>query len=231
MKNLFVLISVLLVSGYSSCAQNSGIYLPREYQRTLKNHTRSETGAPGEKYFQNRADYLIDASFNTQTRILNGKETITYSNNSPDTLKNMVLNIDHDIFKAGTNRVYEVDAADLNNGVEISTVKVNGDELILAPPLWNRDGTQVYFKLPKPLPPQKSLELEISWNLIHPLKTQMRTGTYDSLSFFVAFWFPRIAVYDDIFGWDYTQHLGSGEFYNDFGDFDVRMTIPGDYLM
>ncbi len=227
---LFSLIGVCSLS-MSIQAQNPEIYLPREYKRALKNKTRTETGAPGEKYFQNRADYLIGASFDPQTRILTGTETITYSNNSPDTLKNMVLNIDHDIFRAGTNRVYEVDATDLTSGVEIIGVKVNGEELILAPPLWNRDGTLVYFRLPKPLPPQKSLDLEIIWNLTHPLKTQMRTGTYDSLSFFIAYWFPRIAVYDDVFGWDYTQHLGSGEFYNDFGNFDVHMTIPGDYLM
>lgn len=231
MKNLLVLIVALVVTGYSSCAQHSGIYLPKEYKRALKNKTRSENGAPGEKYFQNRADYVIDASFDPQSRMLSGKETITYSNNSPDTLKAIVLNIDHDFFKAGTNRVYEVEAADLTDGVEISDVSVNGEVIALAPPTWQRDGTQVIIRLLRPLAPAANLTLDISWTLIHPLKTQMRTGTYDSLSFFIGYWFPRIAVYDDVFGWDYTQHLGSGEFYNDFGNFDVRMTIPGDCLM
>jgi hypothetical protein len=231
MRNLLLISIILIISGYSSCARNSGIYLPKEYKRALKNKTRAETGAPGEKYFQNRADYVIDASFDTQTRILSGKETITYSNNSPDTLKVIVLNIDHDFFKAGTNRVYEVEAVDLTNGVEISNVKVNGETIVQAPPLWQRDGTQVFIRLLKPLAPGANIELDMSWNLIHPLKTQMRTGTYDSLSFFIAFWFPRIAVYDDVFGWDNSQHLGAGEFYNDFGNFDVSITIPGDYLM
>ncbi|MBK6345501.1 MAG: M1 family metallopeptidase [Bacteroidales bacterium] len=231
MKNLLLLSVILFVSGYTSCAQKSGIYLPREYQKALKNNTRNITGAPGEKYFQNRADYQIDAAFDPQTRILSGSETITYLNNSPDSLKIIILNIDHDIFRAGTNRVYEVEAVDLTDGVEFTGVKINGETVAQAPPLWQRDGTEVYVRLQKPLAPKGTLRLELSWNLIHPLKTQMRTGTYDSLSFFIAFWFPRIAVYDDVFGWDYTQHLGSGEFYNDFGNFDVSMTIPGDYLM
>lgn len=231
MKKLLLLSMFLVVSGYSSCAQNSGIYLPREYQRALKNQTRSESGAPGQKYFQNSADYSIDAAFDPQTRILTGKETITYENNSPDSLKAIVLNIDHDIFKAGTNRVYEVEAEDLTRGVEITHVQVNGEEVALVPPLWQRDGTEAILRLKKPLAPGSNLKLVLTWNLMHPLKTQIRSGTYDSLSFFIAFWFPRIAVYDDVFGWDFTQHLGSGEFYNDFGNFDVTMTLPGNYLM
>ncbi|MFH1119674.1 MAG: M1 family metallopeptidase [Bacteroidota bacterium] len=231
MKKQLLFLNLIFTAGLLTFGQPQKIYQPREYVKALKNNTRNATGAPGEKYFQNRADYLIDASFDPQTRILNGSEVITYVNNSPDTLKNMVLNIDHDIFKAGTNRVYEVEAEDLTEGVEVSGVKIDGETLALTPPLWQRDGTQVFIRLQKPLAPEGKLTLEIKWSLLHPLKTQMRTGTYDSLSFFIAFWFPRIAVYDDVSGWDYTQHLGSGEFYNDFGNFDVNMTIPGNYLM
>ena len=231
MKKHLLLLSLLLVAGGMAMAQMAGIYQPREYKKALKNNTRTTTGAPGEKYFQNRADYRIAASFDPGSRILTGQETITYFNNSPDSLKTIVLNIDHDIFKAGTNRVYEVEPADLTEGVNITSVNVNNEEIVLAPPLWQRDGTEVFIRLKKPLAPKSQLTLELDWNLLHPFKTQMRTGTYDSLSFFIAFWFPRIAVYDDIFGWDYTQHLGSGEFYNDFGNFDVSMTLPGTYLM
>ena len=215
----------------AATAQSTKIYLPREYKKALEKGTRSETGAPGPAYFQNRADYSISASFDPQTRILKGSETITYVNNCPDSLRGLVINVDHDIFKAGTNRVYEVEAVDLTDGVQISNVKINGIITETAPPLWQRDGTLIYLKLQSPLPPKEQLSLSLDWSLLHPLKTQMRTGTYDSLSFFIAFWFPRIAVYDDVFGWDYTQHLGSGEFYNDFGSFDVRMTLPGGYLM
>lgn len=225
------LCAIFLSINFNTSAQNNAIYLPREYQRALKNNTRSNTGAPGEKYFQNRADYVIAAAFDPLTSKLTGKETITYLNNSPDSLRTIVLNIDHDIFKAGTNRVYEVEPDDLTTGVEITGVKVNGEEVVMHPPLWQRDGTEVFIRLIKPLAPGTNLEMELEWNLLHPLKTQLRSGTYDSLSFFIAYWFPRIAVYDDIFGWDYTQHLGSGEFYNDFGNFDVTMTIPGDNIM
>lgn len=215
----------------AATAQTTQIYMPREYKKALEKGTRSLSGTPGPAYFQNRADYTIEAAFNPLTRVLTGKEIITYFNNSPDSLRGIVLNIDHDIFKAGTNRVYEVEATDLTDGVKISNIKVNGTEIEPVPPLWHRDGTLVYLRLPSPLPPNDQLSLSLDWNLLHPLKTQMRTGTYDSLSFFIAFWFPRIAVYDDVFGWDYTQHLGSGEFYNDFGRYDVKMTLPGDYLM
>lgn len=231
MKKHLLLLSLLLLAGVVAMAQLTSIYQPREYKQALKKNTRTITGAPGEKYFQNRADYRIAASFDPGSRILTGEEIITYFNNSPDSLKTIVLNIDHDIFKAGTNRVYEVEPIDLTDGVKITGVKVNGEEIAQTPPLWQRDGTEVFIRLKKPLAPKSQLTLELGWNLLHPLKTQMRTGTYDSVSFFIAFWFPRIAVYDDIFGWDYTQHLGSGEFYNDFGNFDVSMTLPGHYLM
>jgi len=232
MKKKHILTIVILLSiGFGVQAQNCGTYLPREYQSALQNKSRTQSGAPGEAYFQNRADYTIEATFDPQTRILTGSESISYLNNRSDSLKTIVLNIDHDIFKAGTNRVYEVDPEDLTDGVRITQVKLNEEDVLMTPPFWQRDGTEVYLRLKKPLAPNSSLTLELEWTLIHPLKTQIRSGTYDSLSFFMAYWFPRIAVYDDVFGWDYSQHLGSGEFYNDFGNFDVSVTLPGNYLM
>jgi len=232
MKNLiFLLLIIVTFSTVKIHAQESGIYIPREYKRALTKNTRNESGAPGAAFFQNCADYSIDASFDPNSRILKGKETITYTHNGPDSLRSIVFNIDHDIFKAGTSRVYDVDKDDLTYGVDISNVKINGEEIVLLPPLWNRDGTETYVRLKKPMSPESQIVIELEWSLFHPLKTQIRSGTYDSLSFFIAYWFPRVAVYDDIFGWDYTQHLGSGEFYNDFGNFDISMTLPGNYLM
>lgn len=230
-KHLFTaLLSVLSVCS-ALMAQNTGIYLPREYQRAIKNNTRSTTGAPGAGYFQNRADYKIEASFDPETRLLTGYETIKYTNNSPDTLKVIVMNIDHDIFKKGINRVYQIEETDLTSGVEMNNLRINGDEVTMTAPLWQQDGTEVFLRLKTPLAPTNSVQIELNWSLVHPLVSQIRTGTYDSLSFFIAYWFPRIAVYDDIFGWDYSQHLGSAEFYNDFGNFDVNMSLPGHYMM
>lgn len=224
---------LLLMAGYYSSAQNQDIYLPKEYKRALKNKTRSISGAPGRDYYQNRADYVIEASFNPQTRVLTGSETITYINHSPDSLKALLLNIDHDLFKRGARRVSEVEPEDLTAGVDITYASLNGIEIPLSRPNWRRDGTELVLRLGKAMAiaPEGKASLVLRWSLVHPLKTQLRTGTYDSLSFFIGYWYPRIAVYDDVFGWDYTQHLGSAEFYNDFGNYDVTLTLPGNYLM
>lgn len=94
----------------------------------------------------------------------------------------------------------------------MNNLRINGDEVTMTAPLWQQDGTEVFLRLKTPLAPTNSVQIELNWSLVHPLVSQIRTGTYDSLSFFIAYWFPRIAVYDDIFGWDYSQHLGSAEF-------------------
>jgi hypothetical protein len=225
---LFVLIAAatITVSG-----QQPEIYLPREYRVALKKQTRSESGAPGINYFQNQADYSITASFDPASRKLTGHSLVTYYNNSPDTMRIIVLNTDHDFFKRGSGRSFGIDPSDLTDGIDIRSLKVSGKEITLAPPVWRRNGTQAQFRLPSALAPGTSVEFEMEWSLIHPAKTWIRTGTYDSTSFFIAYWFPRVAVYDDIFGWDVSGHLGTAEFYNDFGDFDVKLTIPGHYMI
>lgn len=133
MKRTLILMLLTAFFTGAATAQSTKIYLPREYKKALEKGTRSETGAPGPAYFQNRADYSISASFDPQTRILKGSETITYVNNCPDSLRGLVINVDHDIFKAGTNRVYEVEAVDLTDGVQISNVKINGINTETAP--------------------------------------------------------------------------------------------------
>ncbi len=232
MKRYLILLALLTVSA-SLSAQKNNLFVPKELQEAYKNKTRSYTGEPGMNYFQNRSDYEIKADFDPGTGLIKGSEKITYTNNSPDTLNYIVIRLHMNFFKRGIERDFSIPAFDLHDGVNIKNFTIDGKHLNTkdGPQLRRDMGTVQMVQLQDPIAPGSKASLSIDWETQLPQKVAIRMGQYGQNNWFVAYWYPQISVYDDISGWDTHLFTGSAEFYNDFSDFDVTITVPSDYTV
>lgn len=229
-----LLSGVLFVFSLNSIAQQK-LIVPKETKKAFEKQTRQEDGNPGKNYWQNSSDYSIKASVDAKNGILTGDEKIIYHNNSTDSLKTIVVRLYQDLFKKGANRnsIVKVDPRDINDGVNITSVILNGTELSIdgEKSTIKRAGTLMFIKLGEKLAPNSSLELQIGWDFSIPKYTLIRMGTFDSTSYFLGQWYPQIAVYDDVKGWDTKSYNGLAEFYNDFSNFDVEITVPKNFMV
>ncbi|MCD4696202.1 MAG: M1 family metallopeptidase [Bacteroidales bacterium] len=214
-------------------SQQSPSFVPLNIQKAIKKNTRTVTGKPGTNYWQNNADYKIDVSFDPKTRLLKGQETISYFNNSPDTLNYLLIHLFADLYKKESIRDFVVFPQDQHDGIKITSITVNKGRIDWQPESENVifEDTYAWIQLLHPLVPESQNEIKISWSYTLNLTSHMRTGQVDSSGFFIAYWFPRIGVYDDIQGWNAYNYAGNVEFYNDFGNFDVNITVPGGFVV
>lgn len=229
-KSFSVIILLVTLCMFTNIIPAQELYVNKETLKAYSLATRSVDGNPGKNYWQNTSDYKIEVKFYPETGMLEGQENITYYNNSPDTLKHIVIRLYQDLFKKGNKRTVDVDPEDITEGVTISSLKVRENDLTGTNFVF-RTGTNMYITLPQVVTPKTSVDLTIVWSLKIPAKTQIRMGTYDSTSFFIGQWYPQIAVYDDIEGWDTHDYNGLSEFYNDFSNFDVAISAPGNYVV
>jgi hypothetical protein len=211
-------------------AQND-LYIPLNIKKAYENETRSYDGSPGINYWQNSAAYNIRVEVIPETKMVFGSETIIYKNNSPDTLKTLILRLYQDIFKFGNARDYSVPAEAINNGVEVSKIFLRGAEIDPDSSIVKRKDTNLIIDLDDPLSPYSEIDLVFEWNFIIPHIRPIRMGAYDSTSFFIGYWYPQVSVYDDIDGWDEFNYGGQQEFYNDFGDFKVEIKVPNTFCV
>ncbi len=230
MRNLltFVFIAISAVS-----FSQSSLFINRNIQQAYDHGTRSMDGKPGKNYWQNRADYDINVSFDPKSLLVSGEETITYYNNSPDTLRQLIIRLFPDYYKHGIQRNYPVDEKDENNGVVIDFMQV-GNEVIAddkASGKAVRDQTNLFVTPGASIHPFTRRVLKVRWHYTLNSGSQNRTGQVDPHSFFIAYFFPRIAVYDDVDGWDDVSYKGVQEFYNDFGNFNVSISVPKGYVV
>ena len=220
-----------LISAVSFAQNHSGsVFIPINLRHSYKSGTRSLSGLPGEKYWINRCKYKINAELQPSKSMLSGEESAIYYNESPDSIKTIVLRLYQDIFKKGNNRDWSVLPDDITDGVEIMKLNINGAAIN-----WEkvkRSGTNLFFPLTEYLAPGDSLFLSVNWKEHIPdSHSAVRMGRYDSGAFHIAYWYPQFAVYDDISGWDTFNYGGIQEFYNDFSDFDVTITTPENYIV
>ena len=196
--------------------------------------TRDSSGAPGAKYWQQRVDYRIDATLDAPSGILKGSETITLHNTTPDTLKHIALRLYQNYYKAPTARNDYV--TDVTDGIVIERLSVNGTSVSL-PEMKPLDPNPRVTTITPPAPvlPGADATIEVAWHFTVPnvdtTARAERMGRYGKSLYQVAQWYPQIAMYDDLRGWDLDQYLGYAEFYNQFGSFDVRLTVPGGWLV
>ena len=232
MRPIFILL--LFISTFAAehlQAQETRFFVPKEIARAYENGTRSYDGKPGPKYWQNTADYTINVSVEPEERTLEGTETVTYYNNSPNTLNQLIIRLYHDVFRKANPRAYRVRPDDINEGVTISKLTVNGEVYdVSRRQEVSRSGTNMRVALKEPLKSGEKIELEISWSQQIP-ETTIREGAYDSTSFFVAYWYPQIAAYDDLFGWDRLSYDFSTEFYNELANYDVTINVPNSFTV
>ena len=214
-------------------SQPTSLYIPRNMQQAYQKHTRDYSGQPGARYWQNRADYRMDIRFNPGTRDLAGHEWITYYNNSPDTLKKLVFHLFPNFFRKGNARESKIDFRDETDGVRLESLWFNGQPVALSPDSGRLEFVQdsLNMELRCLVPPASQAKVELKWRFTVNKNSHVRTGMVDSTSAFVAYFFPRIAVYDDIDGWNHFRYDGLAEFYNDFGDFDVSVTVPQNFVV
>lgn len=230
MKRIFV-IALFLLTGAFGNAQS--LFTNTNFLNAIEKGTRTESGKPGSNYWQNRANYTINISFDPQTQWLEGTEKIVYENNSPDSLNLLIIRLYPDLYKKGVQRLSQIAEKDLGEGVTITSFKVNGEVITN---FNNRrkafhQNTNLLVRPEKALKSGSANELEIGWKYKVNTGSQVRTGMVDSSSYFIAYFFPRIAVYDDMDGWDTWSYNGNQEFYNDFGDFRVNITTPQGYVV
>jgi hypothetical protein len=208
--NLFKFLLLFIFFAQSSFAQE--LYMPRNIKEAYAKETRSMDGLPGKKYWQNHGKYTMNITVNATTKIVSGEETILYENNSSDTLRNMVIRFVNNLHKPSSPRSGNVSDDFLSNGLTITSLKINGEVYKEDARKW---GTVGNVKMKKPLPPHSKATLEIEWN--YPLsKESGREGQIDETTFFVAYSYPRVSVFDDYNRWDRLPHTDRQEFYNDF---------------
>ncbi|MBC7523003.1 MAG: M1 family metallopeptidase [Flavobacterium sp.] len=209
--------------------------------------TRAASGQPGAKYWQNRADYSIAATLNDKTSEISGTETLTYTNNSPDKLGFLWLNVDQNLFKKDSrgNAIIPLKGSrngakgqDFDGGFKFKSVKIStlvGGKLIEKEAQYTIIDTRMKIELPQQLNANgASIKLKFEFSFISPEYGSDRMGILDTKNgkiFCVAQWYPRMCVYDDVRGWDTHPYLGAGEFYLEYGDFDIAITAPASHIV
>ena len=257
MKTIISSCFALLVcmSGHAQVSQTKGDFEDkfRQLDEILPtaNNFRSASGAPGSQYWQQRADYYIEASLDEDNQRIIGSETITYTNNSPDTLSYLWIQLDQNRFRndsiarttetaGGEDRLSfytlrrERAFEDFQGGFQISRVQEQRGELLNT----QINGTMMRVDLDEPLETGDSVSIEIDWehNIINQSVIGGRGGyeyfpDSDSYQFALSQWYPRVASYTDYTGWQNKQFLGRGEFTLEFGDYEVRLTVPANHIV
>lgn len=207
--------------------------------------TRNFSGKPGPNYWQLETDFSIEATLDPATQTITGTEKIIIHNNSRDELKTIVLRLDHNIFRAEVPRGLST-PAETTDGMVVTRIKIAGKQVDLtatpadrnAPPrlaIANLTRTVATLFLDEPIKAGATTELEIDWHTKLPGGANGRghrmTQRFESKLFQPTQWFPRLAKYDDLRGWETSLYLGPAEFYNNFGKFDVRLTVPGGWIV
>ncbi|HVS98649.1 MAG TPA: M1 family metallopeptidase [Puia sp.] len=204
------------------------LYTPRDIRHAYDKGTRSTDGRPGPRYWQNSGRYDISITATPPEPTIRGNESITYFNNSPDTLDVIVIRLICNIHKPGATRLGMEDSSYLTPGVTIDSYAENGRQ---KPWLNNAlDGTWKNVRLTTPLLPHDSVRLNFTWHYAVSRKSN-REGMIDPTTFYLAYFYPRVAVYDDYNGWDRMDFTDLQEFYNDFNDYTLHVTVPHNFIV
>ena len=248
-----ILFALIALGGHSVAQQKNwkGKFEQLDQLLPTPNSYRTSSGAPGENYWQNRADYVINVEINDETQVVTGSETITYYNNSPETLTYLWLQLDQNILAKNSiasqtqpSRVVDsiatrffagvVDGYDYEGGYKIKAVKDGTGKLLT----YTINQTMMRVELPQPLKTGQKFSFGVEWSYreYDRMKFNERGG-YEyfpedgNYLYACAQWYPRMCVFDDYEGWQNKQFLGNGEFTVPFGSFRVKITVPSDHIV
>ncbi len=229
MYKYLIIISLLCSGSFSISSFSQSLYIPLEFEAAYEDGTRSLDGKPGADYWQNKSDYKINVTLNPEAGFIKGSATITYYNNSPDTLDRIVFRLYQNLNKKGTEKDFAFTKDEYTDGMVLSSLTINKKNYdVKSDTSLENTGTNLLVKN-LAIPPKKQTTVSVSWEFKIPKENTVRMGQYDSTTFFIAYWYPQIAVYDDIDGWDMVEYTGQTEFYNDFNNYDVNITVPNYY--
>jgi hypothetical protein len=205
------------------------VFESRGFARAVQRGTRTRTGEPGPNYWQQFARYRIDAELVPATSVINGRETVRYFNRSPDTLGVVWIFLNQNLFASSAARN---GAVPVTGGMEILRIAVGGTTLSRQESGYGYtiDGTLMRVALPKAVAPKDSVDFDIAWAFQVPPDGAPREGTTGDV-FMVAYWYPQLAVYDDVTGWQIDPYLGNAEFYMGYADYDVNLSLPQGWLI
>lgn len=208
--------------------------------------TRSASGKPGHNYWQNRADYILNATLNEAKKEITGSAEITYTNNSFDNLEFLWLQLDQNLFKKDSRGNAIIPLSGSRNGAKgqefdggytiknVEIISTNGKNMKVAPRYFITD-SRMQIDLPQELKAKGGVvKFKIDYAFVSPDYGSDRMGVEDTKNgkiFTVAQWFPRMAVYDDISGWNTLPYLGAGEFYLEYGDVTANLTVPAHHYV
>ena len=208
----------------------TNLYMPTEYKKAYEKKTRAYDGSPGENYWQNSSSYTILAEIEPGSWKIKGTEKIVYTNNSPDSLRVIVIKTYPNHYKKGAARANQVPLETLTDGMVLTDFTIDNIPVsLMDDPNVRNYSTYTMLKLSKPIPSGNSITLGVKWTTEMPSTYVNRIGAYDSNSAFVGYWYPQIGRYDDIEGWDQMEYLASQEFNTDFADFNVKIKVPEGY--
>src|SRR6266571_1542455 len=234
---MVALITVIALAVQQSVADSSPF---RALPMPAPTPARSATGSPGPRYWQQRADYTLEATLDTSTNVLRGRGRIYYVNRSPDPLAFVWVQLDQNLFASGSitailnqpplvfagGVVFDFGGKGFTGGITIDRFNTAGRPL--ASKVF---GTMLRVELPRPLAPERGITFDIAWHFPIPPYGGGRMGRVGSKFYELGQWYPRMAVYDDVHGWNTLPFLGAGEFYVEFGDFDVSLTVPAGFTV
>ncbi len=242
-KIINLLAACLLLSAIVS-AQQYSIYDPhnlfaQDLYTKSGNEFRSANGAPGPAYWQNRADYNMNATLDTVKNTISNSETIHYTNNSPDALSSLWLELGQNTYREDSRSNFYTEGrrrgpvTQHTNGFHFSkvTIEVNGKTSVAD---YIINDTRMQVRLPVALSNKQKLDIHIQYDYVLPGNFGGRTDFFPTKNgkiYEVAQWYPRMCVYDDLRGWDALPFLGSGEFYSEYGDFDYTITVPNGVIV
>ncbi len=200
--------------------------------------TRAASGAPGAKYWQNRADYDLKATLDTAAKAVHGEMVMRYTNNSPDSLPFIWVQVEQNAFRANSLNSYifpqnsRFGARDFAGGADFSRIEqlLGGGKPRKVALTTRPNETMMKLNLAEPLAPGKTATIEMAWRFLVPEHGADRMGR-DGALYEIAQWYPRVAVYDDIRGWNIEPYLGQGEFYLEYGDYTLAVTVPAGYIV
>jgi Peptidase family M1 domain len=205
---------------------------PLFFRNAMNRDSRSADGRPGPSYWTQWSHYDISAKLDPKTALLTGTETIRYRNRSPYTLRTLVVHLYQNLYSQG---VIRGEPEEITGGMKLSSVVVGRDTLSAGDPSvgpsYGIDGTVMTIRPGRELPPGDSISLRFAWSETLPQHGSGRMGWSDHQVYMVAYWFPKMAVFDDLQGWDDQHYMGTGEFYEDYGDYSVSLTVPAGWTL
>lgn len=242
-------IAIIFIGCLPIIANSQSKFAQLDQELPTPNEYRTAGGAPGHNYYQQKADYKIALTIDDATQKLTGEETITYTNNSPDKLEYLWLQLDQNIYDVNSDsKLIDIEKMEdfknigdikkklfyYDGGFKIDAItSTSGQKLS-----YSINKTMLRINLEKPLLPNSSISFKVKWwyNVNDRMAVGGRSGYEhfekdDNYLYTIAQFFPRMCVYNDVTGWQNKQFLGSGEFTLPFGDYDVSITVPSDHIV